>query len=74
MRGLLLCGVALAAAVTSMPAAAQAYDERPAAVVPATTGWDYERRTAEIPMRDGVTLHTVILVPKGATASAPAQP
>ena len=66
MRGLLLCGVALAAAVTSMPAAAQAYDERPAAVVPATTGWDYERRTAEIPMRDGVTLHTVILVPKGA--------
>jgi putative CocE/NonD family hydrolase len=28
--------------------------------------WDYTRRTAEIPMRDGVKLHTVILVPKGA--------
>ena len=66
MRGLLLCGVALIAAMTNVPAAAQVYDERPATVVPATTGWDYERRTAEIPMRDGVTLHTVILVPKGA--------
>lgn len=32
--------------------------------------WDYERRVAEIPMRDGVKLHTVILVPKGA-ARAP---
>ena len=29
-------------------------------------GWDYARREAEIPMRDGVKLHTVILVPKGA--------
>jgi putative CocE/NonD family hydrolase len=28
--------------------------------------WDYTRREAEIPMRDGVKLHTVILVPKGA--------
>jgi hypothetical protein len=28
--------------------------------------WDYTRRTVEIPMRDGVKLHTVILVPKGA--------
>lgn len=29
-------------------------------------GYDYERREAMIPMRDGVKLHTVILVPKGA--------
>jgi putative CocE/NonD family hydrolase len=28
--------------------------------------WEYNRREAEIPMRDGVKLHTVILVPKGA--------
>jgi hypothetical protein len=28
--------------------------------------WDYNRRTVEIPMRDGVKLHTVILIPKGA--------
>jgi hypothetical protein len=34
--------------------------------VPATGSFDYGRREAEIPMRDGVKLHTVILVPKGA--------
>jgi uncharacterized protein len=28
--------------------------------------WDYSRREVMIPMRDGVKLHTVILVPKGA--------
>jgi hypothetical protein len=28
--------------------------------------WDYTRRDVMIPMRDGVRLHTVILVPKGA--------
>ena len=44
--------------------------ETPAKVVPATDFWDYERRIAEIPMRDGVKLHTVILVPEGA-AGAP---
>jgi hypothetical protein len=43
-----------------------AYDERPATIAPATAGWDYERRAVEIPMRDGVKLHTVILIPKGA--------
>jgi uncharacterized protein len=29
-------------------------------------GWDYARREVEIAMRDGVKLHTVILIPKGA--------
>src|SRR5213592_2794873 len=29
-------------------------------------GFDYTRREVMIPMRDGVKLHTVILVPKGA--------
>ena len=29
-------------------------------------GYDYEKREAMIPMRDGVKLHTVIVVPKGA--------
>src|SRR2546430_16133266 len=28
--------------------------------------WDYTRRAVMIPMRDGIKLHTVILVPKGA--------
>src|ERR1700760_4609928 len=31
-----------------------------------TQGMDYERREVMIPMRDGVKLHTVILLPKGA--------
>src|SRR5262252_151833 len=29
-------------------------------------GYDYEKREAMIPMRDGVKLHTVIVVPRGA--------
>jgi len=32
-----------------------------------TAAADYTKRTVEIPMRDGVKLHTVIVVPKGAT-------
>jgi putative CocE/NonD family hydrolase len=40
--------------------------EMPADFKPVTTSFDYERRTAMIPMRDGVKLFTVILVPKGA--------
>jgi len=43
--------------------------ETPAEVTPSTDGYDYVRRTAEIPMRDGVKLHTVILVPNGAQAA-----
>ncbi len=40
--------------------------ETPADLAPPTYGYDYERRVVMIPMRDGVKLHTVILVPKGA--------
>jgi putative CocE/NonD family hydrolase len=40
--------------------------ETPAELVPATYGYNYERRQVMIPMRDGVKLHTVILVPHGA--------
>ena len=39
--------------------------ETPAKLVQTTTGFDYERREVMIPMRDGVRLHTVILVPRG---------
>jgi putative CocE/NonD family hydrolase len=66
MRAWVWGAAALAITAAAGTGQAQVYDERPAAVVPATTGWDYERRTAEIPMRDGIKLHTVILVPKGA--------
>src|SRR5262249_28054714 len=40
--------------------------ETPATVTPSEEGFDYTRRDVMIPMRDGVRLHTVILVPKGA--------
>ncbi|KJV34861.1 glutaryl-7-ACA acylase [Luteibacter yeojuensis] len=40
--------------------------ETPADFKPATGAFDYEKRDVMILMRDGVKLHTVILVPKGA--------
>ncbi len=40
--------------------------ETPAEFKATSWGFDYERRDVMIPMRDGVKLHTVILVPKGA--------
>ena len=45
---------------------AQLPSETPAKLEPVTTGFDYVRREVMIPMRDGVKLHTVVLVPKGA--------
>ena len=44
--------------------------EIPAKFEPTRYGFDFERRDVMIPMRDGVKLHTVILVPKG-TQRAP---
>src|SRR5260370_8046104 len=40
--------------------------ESPTTFVPTNSGFNYDRREVMIPMRDGVKLHTVILVPKGA--------
>ncbi len=40
--------------------------ETPQAFQQPTAGMDYERRDVMIPMRDGVKLHTVIMVPKDA--------
>jgi uncharacterized protein len=40
--------------------------ESPSQVKPVTDTFDYIRRDVMIPMRDGVKLHTVILIPKGA--------
>ena len=38
----------------------------PAGFSPNERGYDYIKRDVMIPMRDGVTLHTVIVIPKGA--------
>jgi len=40
--------------------------ETPARIEPVTDSFDYTKRDVMIPMRDGVKLHTVIIVPKGA--------
>ena len=63
-------GMAFSAAAQSDAAKPQYPDypsETPAKLQPATESFDYARREAMIPMRDGVRLHTVILVPKGAS-------
>ena len=43
--------------------------ETPKEFKPTNDGFEYERRDVMIPMRDGVKLHTVIIVPKTATAN-----
>lgn len=65
MIGKMLGGAAAMALMASV-AMAQSYTERPAIVRPVTEGANYDRLSVDIPMRDGVTLHTVILTPKGA--------
>ena len=40
--------------------------ETPQEFKPTNDGFEYVRREVMIPMRDGVKLHTVIIVPKGA--------
>ncbi|MGB8539862.1 MAG: CocE/NonD family hydrolase [Acidobacteriaceae bacterium] len=63
---LLFAGVAFAQ--TSQPAAKYPDypSETPATLETPPAGFDYIRSEVMIPMRDGVRLHTVILVPKGA--------
>jgi putative CocE/NonD family hydrolase len=64
-----LCSAEPAGAQPASPPPPQypAYpSETPTTLRPATEGFDHVRRDVMIPMRDGVKLHTVILVPKGA--------
>lgn len=43
--------------------------DTPENIEPITESFDYIRRNVMIPMRDGVKLHTVIIIPKGARAA-----
>jgi putative CocE/NonD family hydrolase len=52
------------------PAAQTLPPETPAAFNPVTDSFDYVKRDVMIPMRDGVRLHTVILLPKTANGLA----
>ena len=61
-------GASLAAALGVL--GQQTGGDIPAKFNPPLTGYDYVKREVMIPMRDGVKLHTVIVVPKGA-ANAP---
>src|SRR5439155_7971429 len=62
--------IALAALLSAHLLAQQQYpalpSEVPTRLQRPTADFDHERRDVMIPMRDGVKLHTVILVPKGA--------
>ncbi|HKM80579.1 MAG TPA: CocE/NonD family hydrolase [Candidatus Acidoferrum sp.] len=76
IRGLIVFGCFLSAGSSLETAAAQTTDassqypdfpsETPAKLMPVTSSFDYEKREVMIPMRDGVKLHTVIVVAKGA--------
>src|ERR1700731_4014139 len=44
--------------------------ETPDKFTPVTDSYDYIPRDVMIAMRDGVKLHTIILIPKGATRAA----
>jgi putative CocE/NonD family hydrolase len=69
-RGVGVCVLLLAASCCVIPTSAQTAQypnfpsETPAEFKQPTAGFDYERRDVMIPMRDGVKLHTVILLPK----------
>ncbi len=68
MLGLLLCAAPPSAQTPPPQSArpAQLPSETPPKFQAVTNSFDYVRRDVMIPMRDGVKLHTVILVPKGA--------
>ena len=64
--------VIAAIALTMMALPLLAQDKQPESDIPATftvptSSYDYVKRVEMIPMRDGVKLYTVIVVPKGAT-------
>jgi uncharacterized protein len=61
-----LGAVLLCAAVATLAAAQDLPSESPATFVPRVETFDYVKREVMIPMRDGVKLQTVILIPRGA--------
>jgi putative CocE/NonD family hydrolase len=71
----LAASVAVTPALAAPPATTPAKPAAPSGDIPAdfkpaTASFQYDRRIVDIPMRDGVKLHTVITVPRG-VANAP---
>ncbi|HWT12501.1 MAG TPA: CocE/NonD family hydrolase [Allosphingosinicella sp.] len=67
---LLALALAFGLAAAARPAAAQR-DEVARDFSPVTSAFDHERHEVMIPMRDGVRLHTVIVIPRALAGPAP---
>ena len=69
-RVCMLCGFLFVASLAGQTTQTDKYpdlpSETPAKLQEATYGFNYVKRDVMIPMRDGVKLHTVILIPKDA--------
>ena len=64
-----IAAVALGASLSG-PAIAQSFPaDMPKHFTPADQSFDYIRRVVDIPMRDGVKLHTIIIMKKGTSAA-----
>jgi uncharacterized protein len=63
----LLAAHPIAQAIAPRPAAQRMPSETPSQFKVVTDSFDYDRREVMIAMRDGVKLHTIVLVPKGAS-------
>ena len=61
--------IAVIASIAIQMAAQTLPSEAPQEFKPTNYGLEYERRDVMIPMRDGVKLHTVIIVPKSVIES-----
>jgi uncharacterized protein len=64
LAGLLFSGIS--SAQTASSPATSLPSETPDRFEPVTDSFDYVKRDVMIPMRDGVRLHTVLVIPKGA--------
>jgi uncharacterized protein len=67
LAAIVAAGLPVASASAQSQAQSTLPSETPAHLVPATDTFDHVRRDVMIPMRDGIKLHTVILIPKGAS-------
>ena len=66
---LMLVSVLLMSSEGAMAQTPTLPNETPQKIQPTNYGFDYVRREVMIPMRDGVKLHTVILIPNGAKSA-----
>ncbi|MGA9797053.1 MAG: CocE/NonD family hydrolase [Rhizomicrobium sp.] len=64
--GFAIAGFCLVLSASALADQQDPNNETPDKVVRSEQSFDYVRRVVDIPMRDGVKLHTVILIPRGA--------